>query len=125
MGRRGGRRCDNCEFALPEGARASRRFCSGACRAEQWRKLRRSREVYAAAVAELAVLGIGRGPSAGELRAQRPKARCPVCGQWWWVGLRKRADAVYCSPRCRTAAWRERTGQVPAWLAELRARARP
>ncbi|GAA1452191.1 hypothetical protein [Nocardiopsis tropica] len=44
-----------------------------------------------------------------------------MCGRWWWVGLSKRVDARFCSPRYRTAAWRERTGQVPKWLADLRA----
>jgi hypothetical protein len=36
------------------------------------------------------------------------------------VGVRKRSDAQYCSPRCRLVAWRERQGIVPGWLAELR-----
>ncbi|ELP69948.1 hypothetical protein STRTUCAR8_00017 [Streptomyces turgidiscabies Car8] len=31
---------------------------------------------------------------------------CPVCG--WSVSIRKRTDAVYCSKRCRTRAWRMR-----------------
>ncbi|MFB7293374.1 hypothetical protein [Actinacidiphila glaucinigra] len=31
---------------------------------------------------------------------------CPVCGVM--VSLRKRSDAVYCSPKCRTRAWRQR-----------------
>ncbi|GAA2159728.1 hypothetical protein [Actinomadura napierensis] len=78
--------------------------------------------MYAAAVADLVELGIAWGPTTWELRAQQPKAKCPVCGRWWWVGLRKRSDAVYCSPKCRTVAWRERNGHVPKWLADLGAR---
>ncbi|MEU1036153.1 hypothetical protein ABZ402_47380 [Streptomyces mirabilis] len=45
--------------------------------------------------------------------SRRPKKRCPVCKGWWFVGEvtggnRKRVDALYCSPRCRTRAYRQR-----------------
>jgi len=37
------------------------------------------------------------------------------CGKWIALRLSARADALYCSPRCRTAAWRSRPpkGQKP------------
>ncbi|MEV2275686.1 hypothetical protein AB0I72_08870 [Nocardiopsis sp. NPDC049922] len=121
MGRTSTRRCAGCGAALPAGVRASRRFCDAACRAVAWRERRRSSQAYAAAVAELVAAGIAQGPSSRQVRAQYPSAACPVCGRRWWVTVSRRSDAVYCSPRCRTAAWRERTGQVPQWLAGLRA----
>ncbi len=31
---------------------------------------------------------------------------CPVCGRGWTVGVERRRSAVFCSPRCRTRAWR-------------------
>ncbi|WP_413755082.1 hypothetical protein [Streptomyces sp. MMBL 11-3] len=37
--------------------------------------------------------------------------RCPVCGLA--VSVRKRTDAVYCSPKCRTKAWRQRRAATP------------
>jgi hypothetical protein len=35
-------------------------------------------------------------------------ARCPGCGMVVWAGVRRRADAVFCSARCRLRAWRAR-----------------
>ncbi|WP_433411510.1 hypothetical protein ACQP1V_22800 [Microtetraspora malaysiensis] len=35
-------------------------------------------------------------------------AHCPVCRRVVWAGVRHRRDAVYCSARCRTKAWRAR-----------------
>lgn len=39
------------------------------------------------------------------------RAVCPVCGAVVWAGVRRRADARYRSPACRTTAWRRRTRQ--------------
>jgi hypothetical protein len=96
--------------------RSSRRFCSPACRSEHARASRRQREEYDAALAEIHGLGLLRGPSTREMRAQRPSATCPACGRTWWISLQKRSDATYWSARCRTAAWRERNGMPrPGW----------
>ncbi|GAA1377260.1 hypothetical protein GCM10009612_76790 [Streptomyces beijiangensis] len=38
------------------------------------------------------------------------QGRCPMCAGY--VSLRKRDDSVYCSPRCRTRAWRARKAGV-------------
>ncbi|GGX36722.1 hypothetical protein GCM10010353_59860 [Streptomyces chryseus] len=43
-----------------------------------------------------------------------PRFRCPECGSRWSAsdtpfGIRKRSDSRYCSPRCRTRAWRKRS----------------
>ncbi len=50
-----------------------------------------------------------------------PQFRCPECGSTWYssdtpFGKRKRSDSRYCSPRCRTRAWRRRSrsGDVTA-----------
>lgn len=118
--------CANCGGPLPEGAWPTRKYCSAACRSQQWRALKRGRAEYEAAVAELVALGVeGRGPTREETRAQRKSATCPVCGQRWWPTLQKRSNAVYCSGRCRVAAFRDRQGVPPKWLADLRARSRP
>ena len=34
--------------------------------------------------------------------------RCPSCGSIVWAGVRRRADAVYCSDACRVRAARVR-----------------
>ncbi|MET7684512.1 hypothetical protein [Streptomyces sp. NPDC005423] len=39
------------------------------------------------------------------------QTRCPVCALP--VSLRKRTDSVYCSPKCRTRAWRARHQDGP------------
>jgi hypothetical protein len=55
-----------------------------------------------------------RAPALREGRPyHRPRQRCPVFKGWWFTGEatggnRKRVDALYCSPRCRTRAYRQR-----------------
>ncbi|MEU5839183.1 hypothetical protein ABZ820_36765 [Streptomyces diacarni] len=50
-----------------------------------------------------------------------PRFTCPECGSTWYsadtpFGKTKRSDSLYCSPRCRTRAWRRRSrsGDVTA-----------
>ncbi|RKN35879.1 hypothetical protein D7294_30710 [Streptomyces hoynatensis] len=90
-GRPRGRWCPEYGSRLKPRARPGAVFCSPACRARHWRMVRRTK-------ARVAV--IRSGPD-GE-------AVCPVCGTPWAAGVERRADAVYCSPRCRTRAWRDR-----------------
>ncbi|MBB5938584.1 hypothetical protein [Streptomyces zagrosensis] len=50
-------------------------------------------------------------PHAGEHeRAMQrgDQAECPVCGRSWTVGLDRQRSTTYCSPRCRSRAWRLR-----------------
>ncbi|WP_181800373.1 hypothetical protein [Streptomyces ipomoeae] len=105
MARKRVRRCSQCGTALPEGSRRSRRYCSAACRTKAWRWRREREEWFQTNVEFVAALREGRP-------YRRPKVRCPVCKGWWFVGetsaVRKRVDAVYCSPRCRTRAYRQR-----------------
>ncbi|QFZ79176.1 hypothetical protein GFH48_38595 [Streptomyces fagopyri] len=98
------RSCSRCGGPLPEGSRKSRRYCSTACRTRGWRREReqwwRTNVEFAAALRE------GRP-------YRRPKKRCPVCKSWWFVGEvvgrpRRRVDALYCSPKCCTRAYRPR-----------------
>ncbi|OMI36508.1 hypothetical protein SPAR_25861 [Streptomyces sparsogenes DSM 40356] len=36
------------------------------------------------------------------------RAECPECGATWVAGVDRRSNAVYCSRRCVTRAWRAR-----------------
>ncbi len=91
------RRCVQCGVLLPKDAGPNRRFCDARCRGRHWRRVRRYEEIYRRAFKGLGVI---RGET---LWAH---GRCPLCGLT--VSLRKRTDAVYCSPKCRTRAWRLR-----------------
>lgn len=90
-GRAEERVCGGCGERLRPDARASAVYCSAACRSRQWRRARRLRRRV---VAELSDEG---------------RAECPVCGASWVAGVDRRSDAVYCSRRCVTRAWRART----------------
>ncbi|WP_143645479.1 hypothetical protein [Streptomyces swartbergensis] len=94
------RRCDCCGQKLPKGAGPNRRYCDATCRSRHWRRVQRQETVFQRAVQqgiEILAGGVDR----------YVEGRCPVCG--WSVSLRKRRDAVYCSPKCRTRAWRLRS----------------
>lgn len=106
MTRKSVRTCSQCGIPLPEGSRRSRRYCSAACRTKAWRWKREREEGWRTNVEFVAALREGRP-------YHRPKKRCPICKGWWFTGEatggnRKRVDALYCSPRCRTRAYRKR-----------------
>lgn len=82
--------CEGCGERLRPGARPDAVFCSAVCRARQWRRVRRLRKRVAA---ELDGDGV---------------VKCPVCGATWLAGVDWRSNAVYCSRRCVTRAWRDR-----------------
>ncbi|PWI12612.1 hypothetical protein DI272_43910 [Streptomyces sp. Act143] len=82
--------CEGCDERLRPGAPARTRFCSAACRARRWRRDLRLRKRVAAELG-----GVGR-------------AECPECGATWVAGVGRRSNAVYCSRRCVTRAWRAR-----------------
>ncbi|NEB32894.1 hypothetical protein G3I62_28030 [Streptomyces sp. SID14446] len=98
MTRKPVRRCAQCRALLPKDAGPNRRYCDTTCRSRHWRRVQRHEEIYQRAVYE--GLQVIRGEY---LWAQ---GLCPVCGVS--VSLRKRTDSVYCSPKCRTRAWRLR-----------------
>ncbi|MDQ0408871.1 hypothetical protein ABVB69_32270 [Streptomyces sp. NPDC000349] len=99
MPRKPVRRCTQCRAQLPANAGPNRRYCDSACRSRHWRRVQRHNEIYRRAVEE--ALDVIQG--GGILWSQ---GRCPVCGVS--VSVRKRTDSVYCSPKCRTRAWRIR-----------------
>ncbi|MFD9033319.1 hypothetical protein ACFVZW_19520 [Streptomyces sp. NPDC059567] len=107
MARRNVRRCGQCGMELPEGSRRSRRYCGAACRTRAWRVARaRWAAIDAGGEAYRALIEGRRHPW--------PRFRCPECGATWYasaspLGTRKRSDSRYCSPRCRTRAWRRRS----------------
>lgn len=106
MTRRNVRRCGECSAPLPEGSRRSRRYCSSACRTRAWRQMRARRAQLDAGGEAMRALIEGRPHP-------WPQFKCPECGSRWYssdtpFGTRKRSDSRYCSPRCRTRAWRSR-----------------
>ncbi|ARF73800.1 hypothetical protein B7C62_17155 [Kitasatospora albolonga] len=82
--------CEGCGRPLSSEAPARARFCSAVCRCRQWRQGQRLRKRVAAELS-----GAGR-------------AECPECGAIWVAGVDRRSNAVYCSRRCVTRAWRSR-----------------
>lgn len=90
VGRAEARVCGDCGERMRLGARPDAVFCSAVCRARQWRRSRRLRKRVAA---ELDGEGL---------------AKCPACGATWVVGVEWRSNAVYCSRKCVTRAWRAR-----------------
>ncbi|MEV4064682.1 DUF2116 family Zn-ribbon domain-containing protein [Nonomuraea dietziae] len=103
------RRCAVCGRPLPAGSTVWRRYCSAACGMRAYRARRRAvqREMLAAAVisAEAAAWFEQADARRARLTAW---ARCPGCGVVVWAGVRRRADAVFCSVRCRVRVWRAR-----------------
>lgn len=107
MGRRHIRRCSQCGTELPDGSRRSRRYCGSACRTRAWRVSRAREAAIEAGGQALQALIEGRPHP-------WPRFRCPECGDTWYaadtpLGTRKRSDSRWCSPRCRTRAWRRRS----------------
>ena len=89
-GQAGERVCAGCGERLRLKARPAAVYCSAACRSRQWRRDRRLRKRVAAELS-------GNG-----------QAKCPECGATWVAGVDRRSNAVYCSRRCVTRAWRAR-----------------
>lgn len=83
--------CRGCAKPLGDEVRADAQYCSAACRSRHWRWLRKSRSKITA------------------LRSAESQRTCAVCGKKWVAGADHRADAKYCSHRCRTRAWRCRS----------------
>ncbi|MGK4586010.1 hypothetical protein [Kitasatospora sp. HPMI-4] len=106
MTTRSTRVCAQCRAELPQGSRRSRRYCSAACRTRGWRTMRARRAAIDAGGEAIRALLEGRPHP-------WPQFRCRECGSTWYAAdtpfhTRKRSDAIYCSHRCRTRAWRRR-----------------
>lgn len=107
------RRCASCRKALPANANARRRYCGPACVARAYRARRRQQvhERIRANVTTAFAMMTRRELTVAEVDFMWDvfeAVRCPQCGQVVWPGVRRRADARYCSGRCRQAAARRR-----------------
>ncbi|MFI6603807.1 hypothetical protein ACIBHX_46890 [Nonomuraea sp. NPDC050536] len=92
------RRCWQCDRPLRVTARTDMRYCGTACRAKARRRRLRWKKEFAAEMIATSMAHL----------QDRVGRRCPSCGVWFAPGVGIRRDARYCSPRCRTAAWRAR-----------------
>lgn len=105
------RRCLDCGTPLPGDANPRRQFCGPACVSKAYRKRVQllDRRVRGRNVIHT-FARLTRGEKAGIVNGYLivPGIQCPVCGQVIWQGVRHRTDAVYCSARCRQAAYRRR-----------------
>lgn len=111
------RRCLDCGTPLPREADPRRSFCGQACVSRAYRKRvrrldRRDRERQVirtfAELTRIEKAGIASGYWV------IPGVQCPLCGTVIWRGVRRRGDAVYCSAKCRQAAYRLRKHDVQA-----------
>lgn len=105
------RRCVSCRNPLPRVADPRRRYCSVACVARAYRHRVRMVDRYdrgrriVHSFAELT-----RAEKAGIASGTMiiPRLQCPICHRVVWQGVRRRADAVYCSTACKSKAARQR-----------------
>jgi predicted nucleic acid-binding Zn ribbon protein len=105
----GRRRCAHCRNLLPKDTGSRKKYCSPACVARAYRKRKSLKEKQF-----LSTTIIGE-EAAAFLRGEHGRERrigawqhCPACGAIVWAGVRRRADAVYCSNACRSRAARAR-----------------
>ncbi|BAJ25871.1 hypothetical protein KSE_76560t [Kitasatospora setae KM-6054] len=98
------RYCASCGGRLPRGASSRRRYCDDACRAQAYR----DRKAEQRRLDFLTLLG--QAHYASHRRLIRALT-CPVCGRATMARASRRRDAVYCSGRCRSRAWRQRASR--------------
>ncbi len=107
----GPRRCLDCNAPLPADADPRRSFCGQACVSRAYRKrIRRldhrdRQQQVIRTFAELTRIEKA-GIASGDWII--PGLQCPVCGTVLWRSVRRRGDAIYCSAKCRQAAYRLR-----------------
>ena len=111
------RRCPSCRKQLPADASPRRVYCGGPCVAKAYRarlKRQRAEDVMTIVAKAMAMnfnpeLRRALGPlGAAYVEQFLADLRCPVCGALTWASTRRRADAWYCSPKCRQRAYRLR-----------------
>jgi hypothetical protein len=95
---------------LPAEATVRRTYCSQACRkrAARARQAAQRRELLAATVISDVAAAWFTALEANWRDRVDAWAHCPGCGVVVWAGVRRRRDAVYCSPKCRLRVWRAR-----------------
>ncbi|GAA2904662.1 hypothetical protein GCM10010524_40660 [Streptomyces mexicanus] len=96
--------CASCGARLPRSASARRRYCDDVCRAQAYRARRASDRVMTLAMMLADAEWTG---DTGMIRL----LTCPECGRITFAGGDRRRDAVYCSGRCRSRAWRRRAAR--------------
>lgn len=96
--------CDSCGARLPRNASARRRYCDDVCRAQAYRARQTSDRIMTLA---MMLADAEWNDDTGIIRL----LTCPECGQITFAGGHRRQDAVYCSGRCRSRAWRRRAAR--------------
>jgi hypothetical protein len=89
---------------LPKDASARRRYCDDVCRAQAYRDRRTANRI----------MGLGLMLGEADWNGDTGMIRlltCPVCGGMTFAGGDRRRDALYCSGRCRSRAWRLRAAR--------------
>ncbi|MFE5562897.1 hypothetical protein [Streptomyces sp. NPDC056544] len=93
--------CASCRARLPKDAPSRRLYCDDVYRAQAYRERRTAGRM----------LGLGLMLGEAEWNGDTGMIRlltCPVCGRLAFAGASRRQDAMYCSGRCRSRAWRNR-----------------
>ncbi|MGP9023198.1 DUF2116 family Zn-ribbon domain-containing protein (plasmid) [Streptomyces sp. BR1] len=111
------RHCVVCGKPLPRKSSPQRKYCDGACKAAAYRDRRKARQVFGTAMYAYNLRDAGNLLDSAEFF-------CSYCGKLLLPGIRRRADAAYCSGKCRTRAWRGREA-ARAELATVTARRHP
>ncbi|MEV5204927.1 DUF2116 family Zn-ribbon domain-containing protein [Streptomyces sp. NPDC053720] len=104
--RRRHRHCVVCGKPLPKKCSPQRKYCDGACKASAYRDRAKAKFVLGTAMYAFDLREAGLRDTAKFMEAQA--YFCAYCWKLLLPGIRRRADAAYCSGRCRTRAWRER-----------------
>jgi predicted nucleic acid-binding Zn ribbon protein len=111
------RHCVVCGKPLPKRCSPQRKYCDGACKAAAYRDRCKARFIFGTAMYAYDLR------DAGNFLESAPYF-CAHCGALLLPGIRRRADASYCSGKCRTRAWRAREA-VRAELAAVTASRHP
>ncbi|WP_030753210.1 hypothetical protein [Streptomyces sp. NRRL S-31] len=96
--------CASCGARLPRSASTKRLYCDDVCRAQAYRARQASERIMTLAMMLADAEWTG---DTGMIRL----LTCPECGQITFAGGDRRQDAVYCSGRCRSRAWRRRAAR--------------
>ncbi|MER6092415.1 hypothetical protein [Streptomyces bluensis] len=98
------RYCASCGARLPRNVSARRKYCDDVCRAQMYRDQRKADRIMGLA---MMLADAEWNDDTGIIRL----LTCPECGHITFAGGDRRRDAVYCSGRCRSRAWRRRTAR--------------
>lgn len=111
------RHCVVCGAALPKSCSPQWKYCDGGCKAAAYRDRQKARLILGTA------MYAWRLEDRGNL-LEAAAYWCSYCWKLLLPGVRRRADAMYCSGKCRTRAWRAREA-ARAELAAVTSRRHP